>query len=218
MGPLIGKPGKPVFTLSFQCSSTVRSRIKSRAVPVPVTTTKSFSGDLAIDLQGSELRDGTIIREWHPQGRVPSKLGRRKTLTPFLLWRGPLVPTAPLNSSIGAGWITPASLRTKHRIGAGLRRFTQKTATDSWIFGGTCWILEGGEIEARLRRYDGEYRWFLFRAEPVRDNHGNIFKWYGANTDIEDRKRAEALLAAEKRTLEMIASPPCLAHILQRFT
>jgi len=51
-----------------------------------------------------------------------------------------------------------------------------------------------GEIEARLRRYDGEYRWFLFRAEPVRDNHGNIFKWYGANTDIDDRKRAEALL------------------------
>src|SRR5712691_1588939 len=75
---------------------------------------------------------------------------------------------------------------------------------------------EGGEIEARLRRYDGEYRWFLFRAEPVRDNHGNIFKWYGANTDIEDRKRAEALLAAEKRTLEMIANGACLADILER--
>ena len=75
---------------------------------------------------------------------------------------------------------------------------------------------ETGEIEARLRRYDGEYRWFLFRAEPVRDNHGNIFKWYGANTDIEDRKRAEALLAAEKRTLEMIASGACLADILER--
>ena len=75
---------------------------------------------------------------------------------------------------------------------------------------------EAGEIEARLRRYDGEYRWFLFRAEPVRDNHGDIFKWYGANTDIEDRKRTEALLAAEKRTLEMIASGACLADILER--
>lgn len=52
-----------------------------------------------------------------------------------------------------------------------------------------------GEIEARLRRQDGEYRWFLFRAEPVRDDHGNIISWYGANTDIEDRKRAESLLA-----------------------
>ena len=75
---------------------------------------------------------------------------------------------------------------------------------------------EAGEIEARLRRYDGDYRWFLFRVEPVRDNHGNIFKWYGANTDIEDRKRAEALLAAEKRTLEIIASGACLADILER--
>src|SRR5712691_1708513 len=74
---------------------------------------------------------------------------------------------------------------------------------------------DAGEIEARLCRYDGEYRWFLFRAEPVRDSHGNIFKWYGANTDIEDRKRAEALLAAEKRTLEMIASGASLAAILE---
>src|ERR1700693_2038042 len=75
---------------------------------------------------------------------------------------------------------------------------------------------EAGEIEARLRRYDGDYRWFLFRVEPVRDNHGGILKWYGANTDIEDRKRAEALLAAEKRTLEMIANGACLADILER--
>jgi PAS domain S-box-containing protein len=74
---------------------------------------------------------------------------------------------------------------------------------------------EAGEIEARLRRHDGDYRWFLFRVEPVRDNHGNIFKWYGANTDIEDRKRAEALLAAEKRTLKMIASGACLAQGVQ---
>src|SRR5260370_24960765 len=73
---------------------------------------------------------------------------------------------------------------------------------------------QAGEIEARLRRYDGEYRWFLFRAEPLRDNHGNIFKWYGANTDIEDRKRAESLLAAEKRTLEMIAGGAPLIGIL----
>jgi PAS domain S-box-containing protein len=74
---------------------------------------------------------------------------------------------------------------------------------------------EAGEIEARLKRYDGEYRWFLFRAEPVRDSHGHIFKWFGANTDIEDRKRAEALLAAEKRTLELIANGARLADILE---
>jgi PAS domain S-box-containing protein len=51
-----------------------------------------------------------------------------------------------------------------------------------------------GEAEARLRRYDGEYRWFLFRVNPLRDEQGNIVKWYGVNTDIEDRRRAEVEL------------------------
>jgi PAS domain S-box-containing protein len=50
-----------------------------------------------------------------------------------------------------------------------------------------------GEIEGRVRRFDGAYRWHLFRAEPSRDDSGDIIRWYGTNTDIEDRKRAEAL-------------------------
>src|SRR5262249_19851749 len=48
------------------------------------------------------------------------------------------------------------------------------------------------EGEARLRGFDGQYRWFLFRASPMRDESGKIVKWYGTNTDINDRKRAEA--------------------------
>jgi PAS domain S-box-containing protein len=48
-----------------------------------------------------------------------------------------------------------------------------------------------GETEARLRRADGEYHWFLFRANPLRDDIGNIVKWYGVNTDIEDRSSDE---------------------------
>jgi PAS domain S-box-containing protein len=50
---------------------------------------------------------------------------------------------------------------------------------------------EAGEIEARLRRFDAEYRWFLFRASPLRNDSGRIVKWYGTNTDLEERKRAE---------------------------
>ena len=51
---------------------------------------------------------------------------------------------------------------------------------------------EPDEIEARLRRHDGVYRWFLIRAEPFRDESGKIVRWYGTSTDIDDRKRAEA--------------------------
>src|SRR5882724_2809888 len=47
------------------------------------------------------------------------------------------------------------------------------------------------ELEARLRRADGEYLWFLFRGAPLRDQAGEIVKWYGTSTDIDDRKRAE---------------------------
>jgi PAS domain S-box-containing protein len=58
-----------------------------------------------------------------------------------------------------------------------------------------------GWLEARLRRHDGEYRWFLFRAVPLRDEQGNIAKWYGSSTDIEDRKRAEEELRRSEAEL-----------------
>jgi signal transduction histidine kinase len=47
----------------------------------------------------------------------------------------------------------------------------------------------------RIRRTDGEYRWFLGRAVPLRDKRGKVVKWYGVATDIQDRKRAEELQA-----------------------
>jgi PAS domain S-box-containing protein len=71
-----------------------------------------------------------------------------------------------------------------------------------------------GEIAGRLRYHDGGYRWFLFRAEPFSDENGKIVRWYGTNTDIEDLKQAEHLLAAEKHTLEMIADGASLNDIL----
>jgi PAS domain S-box-containing protein len=56
------------------------------------------------------------------------------------------------------------------------------------------------EDEMRIRRTDGEYRWFLGRAVPLRDKRGKVVKWYGAATDIQDRKRAEQLQAAFAHT------------------
>jgi PAS domain S-box-containing protein len=70
------------------------------------------------------------------------------------------------------------------------------------------------EAEARFRRADGKYRWCLCRAVPLRDDLGNIVRWYGTNTDIDDLKGAEALLGGEKRLLEMIAKGDSLALIL----
>jgi formate hydrogenlyase transcriptional activator len=61
-----------------------------------------------------------------------------------------------------------------------------------------------GELETRIRRYDGEYRWFLIRVVPQFDAEGNVVRWFGSNTDIEDRKRAEKKLLEEERELRRI--------------
>ncbi|HTT19732.1 MAG TPA: sigma 54-interacting transcriptional regulator [Candidatus Sulfotelmatobacter sp.] len=63
---------------------------------------------------------------------------------------------------------------------------------------------QSGEIEGRLRRFDGVYRWFLFRATPSHDDKGNVAKWYGTNTDIDDRKKAEQALTVQNSRLQLL--------------
>src|SRR6266508_4910263 len=106
-----------------------------------------------------------------------------------------------LEEALGWGWKAPIHSEDLGKL------------MDTWR--GLLASGEPGEEEAQLRRFDGKYRWFLFRAVPVRDEQGVVVRWYGTNTDIEDRKRAESLLSAEKRTLEMIAGGASLTHILE---
>lgn len=58
-----------------------------------------------------------------------------------------------------------------------------------------------GEFEARLRRFDGEYRYFLFRGVPLYDGSGNLVKWYGTNTDIEALRTSENLARGQLEAL-----------------
>ena len=61
------------------------------------------------------------------------------------------------------------------------------------------------EKEARLRQADGQYRWFLIRAVPLRDEQSNVVKWYGTSSDIEDLKRAEDRVRRVINTIPTIA-------------
>jgi len=83
------------------------------------------------------------------------------------------------------------------------------------------------EMETRIRKGDGSYRWFLSRFNPVRDDEGNIRRWYVANTDIDDRKRTEERLQEENVALreeientsmfeEIVGSSPALTAVLSR--
>jgi PAS domain S-box-containing protein len=85
------------------------------------------------------------------------------------------------------------------------------------------------EIEVRLRRRDGEYRWFLFRYKPILDEHGLLTRWYAAATDIEDRKQAEERLHNENVALreeidkasmfeEIVGTSPPLQKVLSRIS
>jgi len=77
------------------------------------------------------------------------------------------------------------------------------------------------EIEYRLRRHDGTYRWHLGRALPIKDEQGRIVRWFGTNTDIHalkqaevDRAQVEAALASDKKVLERIAAGAPVAEAL----
>jgi len=74
---------------------------------------------------------------------------------------------------------------------------------EHFLYEGKKRFLEGKPhgFEARLLRHDGEFRWFLFRQTPIKDGQGNITRWYGTATDIEDRKRAEEEIRKENIAL-----------------
>jgi formate hydrogenlyase transcriptional activator len=83
------------------------------------------------------------------------------------------------------------------------------------------------ELEGRLRKSDGSYRWFLVRYNPVRDDEGKVLRWYAACTDIDDRKRTEEKLQQENVALreeidkasmfeEIVGTSPVLQAVLSR--
>ena len=65
----------------------------------------------------------------------------------------------------------------------------------------------------RLRRFDGEYRWFLSRAVPLLDPAGNVLAWYGSDTDIHDRKLAEDALHKARADLAHVARVTTLGEL-----
>ena len=93
-----------------------------------------------------------------------------------------------LEASYGHGWNTPFHPDDQKRSWDTWQQATQQGAVYS--------------LEARLRRADGIYRWWLVRGEPLRDTTGKIVKWFGTCTDIDDLKRAEGEIRRLNTDLE----------------
>jgi formate hydrogenlyase transcriptional activator len=99
-----------------------------------------------------------------------------------------------------------------------------KAYADRAFSGGTA-----DELELRIRKHDGSYRWFLARFNALRDKQGQITRWYSCGTDIEDRKQAEDRLRRENVALreeidktsmfeEIVGTSPALKSVLSRIS
>jgi len=88
-------------------------------------------------------------------------------------------------------------------------------------------FLDGAahEFEAQMLRHDGRYRWFLFRLNPLKDERGQVTRWYGTATDVDDRKQGEDRLQRENAALreeidetsmfeEIVGTSPALQTVL----
>jgi len=111
----------------------------------------------------------------------------------------------PLNFSIGAGWIIPV-FPGKQAVDWGFLVAIHPDDVPRMLAKYKEALNSGQpfEMEGRFRRFDGEFRWFLFRGSPWHDESGKVVKWYGTNTDLEDRKRAEEVLRASEQNFRLI--------------
>jgi PAS domain S-box-containing protein len=111
----------------------------------------------------------------------------------------------PVEKSVGSAWtavVHPEDLQ-RH-----MEKFRSAMATGELF-----------EAESRFRRADGQYRWFMTRAVPLRDSRGRIARWYGTSIEIEDCKRAEQLqadLAHISRASTMSHFTASLAHEIKQ--
>jgi PAS domain S-box-containing protein len=180
--------------------------------PARISVLQLLASQAAISLENARLYADLLHAEKRAR-KSESELQRAIDSIPALAWSADAAGTVEV---FNKQWYDYTGLHSTQSVAGGWKASFHPEdlpkIIDKWTE-----ILaagESGEIEARMRRRDGEYRCFLVRATPLRDETGRIVRWYGTNTDIEDLKQAEALLAGEKRLLEMIARGESLPAIL----
>src|SRR5216683_3500596 len=110
------------------------------------------------------------------------------------------------NEFVNRRWLEYTGLSAEESHGSGwqvaIHPDDVRALTEKWR--GLMVSGDPGEMEARLRRHDGLFRWFLMRVEPLLDERGKVIRWYGACTDIETLKQTEERLRHDERELRRI--------------
>src|ERR1700687_3955050 len=163
----------------------------------------AFGGNEFGNVSGQYLTREDLEKALHESKKSETQLRKMIDTIPTLAWCN--LPDGS-NEFLNQRWHDYTGLSPQEAQGWGWKVTIHPEdlgkLLDKW------WVLlaseEPGEIEARLRRRDGEYRWFLFRVEPFRDELGNIVRWYGTNTDIQTLKQTEEKLRQDERELRRI--------------
>ncbi len=147
-----------------------------------------------------------LLRVWHAEEALRRDAEQYRALAesvPQLVWvSGPDGTAQYFNRR----WREYTGLEPREALGRGWQRAVhpddRPEALARW--GDARQSGTAYEAEYRLRRADGEYRWHVARALPVRDESGAVTRWFGTCTDIDDHRRAEAALAREREYLRAV--------------
>jgi len=163
-----------------------------------------------VSISGSQISEYVIYREITERKRVEEALQKSERNLAAII---NTIPTAAWTTRpdgycdfINQVWLDYAGMTAEQAQGWGwteaIHPDDRKRLVEEWQLS-----LASGipvDTEARTRRFDNSYRWFLIRANPLKDESGNILKWYGTNIDIEDRKRVEEDLQARELSWRQI--------------
>jgi formate hydrogenlyase transcriptional activator len=157
-----------------------------------------------VSISGSQVSEYVIYREITERKRAEEALQKSQRNLAAII---NTIPTTAWTARpdgycdfLNQGWLDYTGLTAEKAQGWGwaeaIHPDDRKRLIEEWQ---SC-LASGTPVdtEARTRRFDNSYRWFLIRANPLKDESGNILKWYGTNIDIEDRKRGEEDLRARE--------------------
>jgi PAS domain S-box-containing protein len=134
------------------------------------------------------------------QKRAEQELRDIFETVPALLW---VAQPDGSNTYVNSRYVEYSGMGTAQTAGSGWREAVHPDDLERHEAKWRASVASGEphESEVRFRRADGQYRWHLDRGLPLRDEDGNIIKWYGVVTDIEDRKRVEESLRRNEHFL-----------------
>jgi PAS domain S-box-containing protein len=145
---------------------------------------------VGIDVEDRKIAEDALRRSEAQLAKAERELRRTLDSIPTLAWRTRADGYAEY---LNKRWLDYTGISQEQALGwewqAAIHPDDRPALHYAWL--GMLETGKPGEVEARMRRSDGTYRWFLFRSEALRDEAGAVVAWYGTNTDIEDRKQVE---------------------------